>query len=60
MIGDALGSAAGRGHREDIDVAVVFAGEGERVSVGGELGFGFEPDACGETLRFAALAADRP
>ena len=40
--GHALGNAAGSGHREDIDVAVVFAGERERLAVGRKRGVAFE------------------
>ena len=60
MIGDALRRAAGDGHREDVDVAVVLAGEREGRAVGRNSRLGFVASAAGEPRSEASFARDAP
>src|SRR5439155_13639069 len=60
MVGDALRNAAGHGNRENVDIAVVLAGEGQRLTVGREDGFGLKSYARGETSGRAAVTGHAP
>jgi hypothetical protein len=57
---ETLGDSAGGGHDKDIDVAVVFAGEGDLHSIGGETRIGLQTGADREAGRLAAGARDAP
>ena len=52
--------AARGGHDEDVDVAVVLAGEGDRGAVGRKLRIGFDAGAGGQPPRLAACARHAP
>ena len=60
MPGESLGHAAGSGDDEDVDIAVVLAGEGDAGAVGREGGIGFGAGAAGEADGVAAFARDAP
>src|SRR3954452_18022125 len=60
MVRNALGKAAGHRNREDVDIAVVLAGEGQGLTVGRENGFGLKSYARGEAGGGAAITRYAP